>query len=128
VKIENHRHAALRDQSFKHRRTKQCSFAQDVDQIILLRFANERQPAAEAARNEPELLPHHAALVKKRVQIFVFERSEGDVNTTFAKQRFPLFEAITLAWRSVVERGHQGENTHNYSVKVSIHPQITQTK
>src|SRR5215213_635926 len=96
VKIEDYRHAALCDQSLEQRWAEQSSLAQDVDEIVILRFTDQRKPAAEAACDELELLTHHAALVKKRVQLFVFESSKSDLYTTFAKQGFPLFEAITL--------------------------------
>src|SRR3982750_2880784 len=100
------------DQPLKQRRTQQCSLAEDVNKVVFLRSSDERKPAAQITRDELEFLSHHAAPVQKRVQFFVFERLVSDLYTAIAQQRLPLFEAITLAWRRIIERRHQGENTH----------------
>src|ERR1041385_447511 len=65
-------------------------------------------------RDEPEFLRHQAGLIEQRVQLFVFEGRVSDLNSTLAQQRLPLLEAITLAWRGVVERGHQCKDVHNF--------------
>src|SRR5262245_19403775 len=68
------------------------------------------------------------------MQLFVFESGKRDLHTSFAQQRLPLFEAITLAGRSVVKSRHQGENTHNYSensvyrIYISCHEKAHQTQ
>src|SRR5215213_2136020 len=65
VKIKNDRHTSLVDQLLKYRRAKQCSLAQDVDQVIVLDFSHEREPATQAARHELHFLSYHPGLVNK---------------------------------------------------------------